>query len=677
MLSPEVDQELQKLFPDDVYRDIRLGMTIQDLLEKLPTHDPREIANVLASTSIAQSDEGILRLCCNMAEFMETYSGNNIIFAHLLENLYELAGPHNKLSHIKDVVLKFMLDADYISPHLSARLTQAEFFAVYWKAYHLSEEEIVAAMKRYHSQCPLSDVPIIYFFIFFREMIQRIDPEFYIVAEEFCSRSMKIKRSFSDCFHNSVIFSQEVWQELSTAVMNHCFPAPIVITIWDDDIESFESIASEPDFDITQTIPNITFLPLTSTFKSATITEFAAFAGASKIFHYCLTHGADITAPSNCLYTIPQLAAAGGNFEIMRTVSQLHLPTNGVAHTATMARRRAVFEFVQRFFPDDVNHQIPRLGSVFMQCCSCGDLIGAVDLICHDVDLNARDNSGQIPINFAIRNGKRDITRLLLAHPKVDTSLKDQSGNSCLHYAAEYGHDDIVMAVYKRGGLNVNDQNDMGFTPLMMTCFRGKLRVVKKLCSLPELDWNIKSSWGLTALSIAVQSGYPELVSFMLSIPIVDVNASDNNGKTPLHFAAEAGFADMVRILLSCERVDVNATDSEGWTPLHLASENGNAEVVSLLCERENINPNIKDLYGMSPLHYAVRNGKIEAVQVLLSCSTTNPNIKDRRGRVPVQYSKPHPRIAELLMQHPLYEAPEDEEFGLSPVDASPVLGMV
>ncbi|EAY14288.1 hypothetical protein TVAG_026090 [Trichomonas vaginalis G3] len=677
MLTPEADAELQKLFPDDVYRDVRLGITIQDLLEKLPTHYPADIAKVLASTSIAQSDEGILRLCCNMAEFMETYSGNNVIFAQLCDNLNKLAGPNNKLAHIKDVILKFMLDADFLSPHISARLTQAEFFAVYWKSYHISEEEIVAAMKHYHQQCPLSELPLVYFFIFFRDMIQRIDPEFYIVADEFCSKAMKTKQSFSDCFHNSVVFSYEVWQELAGAVRNNNFPDPIVITIWDDDIASFEQIASQPDFDLGQTIPNITFLPLTSTFKSATITEFAAFAGASKIFHYCLSHGADVTAPSTCLYTIPQLAAAGGNFEIIRTVSQLHLPTNGVAHTATMARRRDVFEFVQRFFPDDINHQIPRLGSVFMQCCSCGDLIGAVDLMCHGVDLNQRDNSGQIPINFAIRNGKRDITRMLLAHPKVDTSLKDLSGNSTLHYAAEYGHDDIVMEVYKRGGCNINDQNDMGFTPLMMACFRGKLRVVKKICALPELDWNVKSSWGLSALSIAVQSGYPELVNFMLEIPTVDVNTADNNGKTPLHFAAEAGFAAMVRILLSCPRVDVNLTDSEGWTPLHLAAENGFAEVVALLCEKENINPNVMDLYGMAPLHYAVRNGKVEAVQVLLSCPTTNSNIKDRRNRVPLCYTKSHPKIAELLMQHPLIEPPDEDEMGLSPVDNSPVVNFI
>lgn len=595
----ESDAILREIFTDDDYRNIKLGMQIQDLLEKLPTHDPREIAEVLAKTSIVQTDEGIFKLCCNIVEFMETYSGNNAIFAELFDNLYKLSSPDNKLAMIKDVILKFMLDADYFVPHISARLTQAYFLAVHWKSYHFTEEEIISAMKHYHQQCPLSEEPFIYFFIFFKSAIQRIDPEFFVVADQFVSSAMRNKRSFSDCFNNSVTLSFDVWQELSDSVERGEFPAPIVKIIWDDNIESFQNLANNFDFDINQKIPNITFLPLTSTFKSATLTEFAAFSGASKIFHYCISHGVDISMPSMCLYTIPQLAAAGGNFEIIKTVAQLHLPTNGIAQTAVMARRRDVFEFVQRFFSYDINTLIPRLGSVFMQCCSCGDLIGAADLICQGVDLNARDNLGQIPINFAIRNGKRDITKMLLNHPKVNCTLKDQSGNTCLHYAAEYGHDDIVMDIYKRGGLDVNEQNDMGFTPLMMACFRGKLRVIKRLTQLKELKWNIKTSWGLTALSIAVQSGYPEIVNYLLTIPEVDVNTSDNNGKTPLHFAAEAGFASMIQILLNCDRVDINAKDSEGMTPLHVASENGNAEVVALLMENPNINPNITDVFGM------------------------------------------------------------------------------
>ena len=139
-----------------------------------------------------------------------------------------------------------------------------------------------------------------------------------------------------------------------------------------------------------------------------------------------------------------------------------------------------------------------------------------------DVDVNARDHQGRVPLHEASRKGHLHVVRALLAaHAQVD--VKDMKQKSPLHLAAFGSHREVCKVLWRTA------------YPLHHACSNGRLQDVEGF--LRERD--------------------------------VDVNARDHQGRVPLHEASRKGHLHVVRALLAAQaQVDVKDMKQKSRTAL-------------------------------------------------------------------------------------------------------------
>ena len=159
------------------------------------------------------------------------------------------------------------------------------------------------------------------------------------------------------------------------------------------------------------------------------------------------------------------------------------------------------------------------------------------EFIAFRVNVNAKDNNGQVPLHFAVHghtqgNDNIEIVRLLIK-AGADIHCKNKRGATPLHVAAANNGNPHVIKELINAGADVNAKNSNGFAPLHGAAARnGNPRVIKEL----------------------IKAG-------------ADVNAKNNDGNTPLHTAALINEnIEVIKELIKAGAV-VNAEDDAGKTP--------------------------------------------------------------------------------------------------------------
>ncbi|SRR6266702_469573 len=177
-----------------------------------------------------------------------------------------------------------------------------------------------------------------------------------------------------------------------------------------------------------------------------------------------------------------------------------------------------------------------------------------------------------MPLHFASKNGKPEITQVLLYHG-AKANAENDLGETPLHLVqrSKYGSQDGVRVaqLLLGGGVDVNSRDKCDRTPLHAASHHGRLEIVQVL-----LDH------GATA------------------------KAEDDQGKTPLHQVSLGNFEsqeDGVRIaqLLLDHGVNVNAQDRNCATPLDFASQCRRLEIARVLLGHATV----KNVRSRTPSH--------------------------------------------------------------------------
>jgi ankyrin repeat protein len=162
-------------------------------------------------------------------------------------------------------------------------------------------------------------------------------------------------------------------------------------------------------------------------------------------------------------------------------------------------------------------------------------------------DVKQRDEDGQTPLLAAVRRGRSEEVKRLLAR---GADANDEVYPwSALRLAAFVGDDASVALLLERGA-RIDAPSDHGLTALMYAAGRGHAAVVR----------------ALLARGAAVE-------------------ARDRGGHTPLMFAANGGHLDVAQALLEAGS-DRAAKNRAGETAARLAEANGHAAVVVALSQR-------------------------------------------------------------------------------------------
>ena len=222
--------------------------------------------------------------------------------------------------------------------------------------------------------------------------------------------------------------------------------------------------------------------------------------------------------------------------------------------------------------------------------------------------LTNRENK---PLLLAARNGKYEISRVLLEHG-ADPHVHDGSNCTALHLAARQVRDQSIMLLkcLLNHGADINARNQLGHTPLCIAIFNNELLAVNILLA-EGADPNIPDKDGSTALDFAVLRMSASMVDDLLAHganPDKPGDVHSDRFSNPLCEAFGKQYTDDIVSMLLAYGADPNKASKKGDTPLHLAIASSNSICVDILLAH-GANPNIRNRSGQTALAVALDAG--------------------------------------------------------------------
>ena len=165
------------------------------------------------------------------------------------------------------------------------------------------------------------------------------------------------------------------------------------------------------------------------------------------------------------------------------------------------------------------------------------------------VDLEARDQLGRTPMNFAVANNSIEALEWLIEQGG-DLATLNSGGKNLIHDAAIFDHVEMISFLQARG-LDINARDDRGRTPLHHAALENRKDATRWLC----------------------QNG-------------ADFNLRDSDGQTPLHAAASTDSLNAMEVLHE-NGADLGARNHDGCNALDIARNNQAHEICDWLRIRD------------------------------------------------------------------------------------------
>ena len=169
-------------------------------------------------------------------------------------------------------------------------------------------------------------------------------------------------------------------------------------------------------------------------------------------------------------------------------------------------------------------------------------------------DVNAKDEYGGTPLDFAIAENKTETANLIRKHGGKYGSIQTAAGDG----------DTEAVKEFLATGVDVNAKDPGGFTPLHFAAMNGNKENAELLIA-KGADVKAKNIAGSSPLHSSAYWGYKEIAELLIAEG-ADVNAKDYGGE-----------------LLIAEGADVNAKDYDGDTALDLAIQRKHPKTADLL----------------------------------------------------------------------------------------------
>jgi len=291
-------------------------------------------------------------------------------------------------------------------------------------------------------------------------------------------------------------------------------------------------------------------------------------------------------------------------------------------------------------------------------------------LLQEGVDINAKDESGQTALHYAVRGDHKELTEFLIAKG-ADVNAKDKGGNTPLNRATWRGNKDIIRILVTKGA-DVNFASEGRYPPLHYAVWNKDVELAKLLVN-HGAKFDMKDQGGWTAFRYAATDGNRELVEFFVSKGAdvssfhkaacvgdlarvkhfveqgTDVNAKDKLGWTPLFWAVSTGQTNVAEFLIT-KGANVNVETNNNSRPLHRVAQVGGRKLAELLISK-GADVNAKAKNGNTPLHNAASAGHREVIELLIA-KGANVNLRSGRDRTPLHDAarRGHVNVVEVLV---------------------------
>ena len=281
------------------------------------------------------------------------------------------------------------------------------------------------------------------------------------------------------------------------------------------------------------------------------------------------------------------------------------------------------------------------------------DIAGMKTAIGAGADVNAKDEGGNTPLNYAIwwpdevtllidskadvnlnrplssaaTSGETESVNLLI---KAGANVSDKNGlgQSALWLAALNGSRSGTLSALVAAGANVNDADLQGMTPLFTLAANGKTPAERVATIRSQTPYLEKAGLALPErLKNPKESDYSN-VGDMVKL-LIDAKADVNvilgkTGMTPLMWAAKNGKSDAIIALVNA-KADVNAKARTGWTSLCYAANNVSCTEAAKTLINAGANVNV----SLPWVSLKQKNGKIALGDADLGGKDTKEGLKD------------------------------------------------
>ena len=252
------------------------------------------------------------------------------------------------------------------------------------------------------------------------------------------------------------------------------------------------------------------------------------------------------------------------------------------------------------------------------------------------VDLNAKDEQGNTPLNVAAFSGSLSIMTYLIEERYCSLECPGRLCRTPLHNACQH-NDNLAMVKYlvEKKGVNMNVKDEQENTPLNVAAFSGNLAILKYL-----IDEQNCSSICLGYLSRTLLHNACErndniaMVKYLVEGQGVDLNMKDKQGNSPLNVAAFSGSLVILKYLINEQRCSSMCLGYLSRTLLHNACErNDNIAMVKYLVEEQGAYLNVKDDNDSTALNLATLSGSLTILRYLIEERNCSPTCPDQWGR--------------------------------------------
>ncbi|WP_294429470.1 ankyrin repeat domain-containing protein [uncultured Treponema sp.] len=244
-----------------------------------------------------------------------------------------------------------------------------------------------------------------------------------------------------------------------------------------------------------------------------------------------------------------------------------------------------------------------------------------------------RFNDGQTPLHIATIDGHTGIVDYILGEQtSVRTAdilaAQDISGATPLHEAVRYGRVDIARLLLAKGA-KVNATDSIGKTPILLIIPVEAQDKIYPLLLKYKASVTQKDMYGDTVLHVATMANAPVNTLSLLVGNGALINERNKQGATPLFLAIETGHPEQVKYF-SQNGADIYAQDMEGNTPITKALESDSRKMLETLISSHNIAST--DSSGNTALHIAIsKDAPIEYIRYLVDAGS-DVNARNKNG---------------------------------------------
>jgi ankyrin repeat protein len=297
-------------------------------------------------------------------------------------------------------------------------------------------------------------------------------------------------------------------------------------------------------------------------------------------------------------------------------------------------------------------------------------------LLAEGADVNCTNTNLQTPLHVASYLGDAGIAGLLIGKG-ADVTLADYTMHTPLHYAARNGSAGVTELLI-RSGAPLEARNTYGRTPLLLCAREKGTPEVARLLIEAGADMNVKDNYESTPLELAAWRGYKGIVGVLIEKG-AEIPVTGRRAWTILVTACQGGLYDLFRLQVE-KGIDITAPAGSQGTLLHDAARGGSPEIVATLTEK-GLKADAKDKYGWTPLHYAAMNDHVNVIKTLLERGA-DINARNLMGQSPFNVAQEfgHAESKDLLVKNGADTDPvhfpvmEGDYLGQAPPGDTPVI---